>query len=42
MEEMNIGQCLDYIQEWVENNTQNENDKQVTTRRATQEDFNNF
>jgi hypothetical protein len=41
MENMNIGQCLDYIQEWIDNNTKDEN-KRVPVRKATQADFNNF
>lgn len=42
MEEMNIGQCLDYIQEWIENNTKEEDKPKAKDRRATQADFNNF
>ncbi|QQU21369.1 hypothetical protein I6I78_16475 [Enterococcus casseliflavus] len=42
MEEMNIGQCLDYIQEWIENNTKEEDKPKAKGRRATQADFNNF
>ena len=41
LEDMNIGQCLDFIQEWVENNDKDGNSK-VSTRKATQDDFNNF
>lgn len=41
LEEMNIGQCLDYLQEWVENN-QSDEDKEVSSRKATQADFDNF
>lgn len=43
MEDMNVGQCLDFIQEWIENNSNNEKGKTKTkTRKATQDDFNNF
>ena len=41
MEDMNIGQCLDFIQEWIENNDKDEKGK-AKTRKATQDDFNNF
>lgn len=39
---MNIGQCLDYIQEWIDNNSQDETKSSSSSRRATQDDFNNF
>ena len=40
LDNMNIGQCLDYIQECIQNN-----DKENTggaERKATQSDFNKF
>ena len=40
LDNMNIGQCLDYIQEWIQNN-----DKENTggaERKANQSDFNKF
>ncbi len=40
LENMNIGQCLDYMQEWIQNN-----DKENTggaERKANQSDFNKF
>lgn len=38
MEDMTIGMCLDYIDEWIEmNNPQNKK-----TRQATQSDFDSF
>ena len=40
LDNMNIGQCLDYIQELIQNN-----DKENTggaERKATQSDFNKF
>ena len=40
LDNMNIGQCLDFIQEWIQNN-----DKENTggaERKATQSDFNKF
>lgn len=40
MDEMNIGQCLDYIQEWVDNNNKENSDKQAT--KANQGDFDSF
>ena len=40
MDEMNIGQCLDYIQEWVDNNNKENSDKQAT--KASQNDFDSF
>lgn len=39
MEEMTIGDCLDYVQEYIDN--QKRDEKQVA-RKATQEDFDNF
>lgn len=39
MDDMNIGQCLDYIQEWIDNNR--EDGKQKTIR-ANQNDFDTF
>lgn len=39
MNEMNIGQCLDYIQEYIDNNS--EDGKQKTIR-ANQNDFDAF
>lgn len=42
LSEMNIGQCLDYIQEWIDNNSQDETKSSSSSRRATQYDFNNF
>lgn len=41
MNELTIGQCLDYIQEWIDNQSTGEETKKHT-RRATQADFNNF
>lgn len=38
MDDMNIGQCLDYIQEYIEDNT-DDNDK---IRKANQNDFDAF
>ena len=37
---MTIGDCLDYIDEYVE--LRNPNKEQENTRTATQDDFNNF
>lgn len=39
MEDMTIGDCLDYIQEYVDNQ---KGTKKKTTRKATQDDFDNF
>lgn len=39
MDTMNIGQCLDYMQEWIDTHSKEDNTK---TRKATQDDFNNF
>lgn len=39
MEEMTIGDCLDYVQEYIDNQKKDEN---PTARKATQEDFDNF
>ena len=39
MDEMNIGQCLDYIQEYIDNNS--EDGKQKTIR-ANKNDFDAF
>lgn len=39
MEEMTIGDCLDYVQEYIDNQKKGEN---PTARKATQEDFDNF
>ncbi|WP_022796587.1 hypothetical protein [Bavariicoccus seileri] len=43
---MNIGQCLDHIQEWIDNNAVDENgkpiEKQSQARKANQADFNAF
>ena len=39
MDEMNISQVLDYIQEWIDNNS--EDGKQKTTK-ANQNDFDSF
>jgi hypothetical protein len=41
LDEMNIGQCLDYIQEWIDNNTDND-ESRGQSRKATQADFDNF
>ncbi len=41
MEKMNIGQCLDHIQEWIDSQTKKPSEKAVS-RKATQDDFNNF
>jgi hypothetical protein len=38
LEIMDIGQCLDYVQEWVDQS----NPKKKTRRRATQSDFDAF
>ncbi|SOB47165.1 conserved hypothetical protein [Lactococcus piscium] len=40
MDEMNIGQCLDYIQEWVDNNNTENGTKKAT--KAKQENFDAF
>lgn len=37
--EMTIGDCLDYIQEYIDNQSQKRGKK---PRKATQEDFDNF
>ena len=39
MEEMTIGDCLDYVQEYIDNQKK---DEKTTARKATQEDFDNF
>ena len=39
MEEMTIGDCLDYVQEYIDNQKK---DEKPTARKATQEDFDNF
>lgn len=42
---MNIGQALDHVQEWIENNATDENGKNIKqqqSRKATQEDFDKF
>lgn len=38
LEDMTIGMCLDYIDEWIKQN----NPKEKKSRRATQKDFDNF
>lgn len=38
---MNIGQCLDYIQEWIDNNSEN-GSKEKQARKANQNDFDAF
>ncbi|HFJ9448154.1 TPA: hypothetical protein ACGW2Y_005203, partial [Bacillus tropicus] len=40
LEDMTIGDCLDYIDEYVE--LRNPKKEQENTRKATQDDFNNF
>ncbi|MCJ1989396.1 hypothetical protein [Pseudolactococcus carnosus] len=40
MDEMNIGQCLDYIQEWVDNNNTENGTTKAT--KAKQENFDAF
>lgn len=40
LDNMNIGQCLDYIQEWIQNNDKENTD--VAERKANQSDFNKF
>lgn len=40
MEEMTIGMCLDYIEEYVKLN--NPKKQKQPARRATQDDFDNF
>ena len=44
MDEMNIGQCIDYVEEWIKNNNkeQSENATETNGRKATQADFNSF
>lgn len=44
MEMMDIGQCLDYIQEWINEKTSNkDSDKHMKNKRkATQADFDAF
>lgn len=39
MENMTIAQCLDYVQEWIDLNTESEN---TVGRKATQADFDAF
>ena len=39
IDEMNIGQCLDYVQEYIDNNS--EDGKQKTVK-ASQSDFDTF
>ena len=39
MEFMTVGMCLDYIDEFIDQNSTN---KEKPTRKATQEDFDNF
>ena len=39
MENMTIAQCLDYVQEWIDLNTESE---KIGSRRATQADFDAF
>lgn len=39
MEEMTIGDCLDYIQEYID---QRKKDQKKNVRKATQEDFDSF
>lgn len=39
MENMTIAQCLDYVQEWIDLNTESEN---TGSRKATQADFDAF
>ena len=41
MDEMNIGQCLDYIQEWIDNQQGVDSDKNKV-RKANQNDFDDF
>ena len=41
MDDMNIGQCLDYIQKYIDNNAENENGGAKATK-ATQSDFDAF
>ena len=41
MDEMNIGQCLDYIQEWIDNQQGVDSDKNKV-RKANQNDFDAF
>ena len=39
MENMTIAQCLDYVQEWIDLNTESKN---TSSRKATQADFDAF
>lgn len=39
IDEMNVGQCLDYVQEYIDNNS--EDSKQKTVK-ASQKDFDTF
>lgn len=39
MESMTIAQCLDYVQEWIDLNSESEN---TSSRKATQADFDAF
>lgn len=40
MEDMTIGMCIDYIEEWIENNKTE--DKKPKGRKPSQDDFDNF
>nr|DAF56174.1 MAG TPA: hypothetical protein [Siphoviridae sp. ctL4w2] len=39
MEEMTIGDCLDYVQEYIDNQKK---ESKSSVRKATQEDFDSF
>ena len=39
MENMTIAQCLDYVQEWIDLNSESKN---TSSRKATQADFDAF
>ncbi len=39
MENMTIAQCLDYVQEWIDLNSESE---KASSRKATQSDFDAF
>lgn len=41
MEEMTIGDCLDFMQEYIDSQKKQKS-KKTKARRASQDDFNNF
>lgn len=42
LDHMNIGGCLDLMQEWIDNYKDQNERKEESTRKATQADFDSF